>query len=83
MFGEYALYYDSKVVWLICDDIFFIKITPGSTNILWENCETWAPYPWAKLQYVVPEEILENRDEIRTLIISVADQIPTPKKKKK
>ena len=34
MFGEYALYYDEKVVALICDGTIFLKITPGTTKIL-------------------------------------------------
>jgi TfoX/Sxy family transcriptional regulator of competence genes len=29
MFGEYALYCDDKVVGLICDNLFFVKITPA------------------------------------------------------
>jgi len=34
MFGEYALYYDEKVVALICDGTIFLKITPGTTEML-------------------------------------------------
>jgi len=34
MFGEYALYYDEKVVALICDGAIFLKITPSTTKIL-------------------------------------------------
>lgn len=34
MFGEYALYYDERVVCLICDDTVFLKITPNTTTLL-------------------------------------------------
>ncbi len=34
MFGEYALYYDEKVVALICDGTIFLKITTGTKKIL-------------------------------------------------
>ncbi|MDG6219275.1 MAG: TfoX/Sxy family protein, partial [Candidatus Thermoplasmatota archaeon] len=29
MFGEYAIYYDSKIVALICDNQLFVKKTQG------------------------------------------------------
>lgn len=83
MFWEYALYKDGIVVGLICDNIFYIKITSSTTNILWEDCETWAPYPWAKLQYIVPEELLEERNTIKQLIEQCAKELPKKVKKKK
>lgn len=68
MFWEYALYKDGIVVWLICDDTFFIKITPGTIKILWENYQKWIPYTKAKPQFQLDEWIIEDKDEIRNLI---------------
>lgn len=82
MFGEYALYKDAKVVGLICDDTFFLKITTNTTKILWESHSTGFPYPWAKPQYIIEEDILEDREKIQELIEKCAQDI-IPKKKKK
>jgi len=82
MFGEYAYYKDGKVVGLICDDTCYIKITPSSDEILWEDRQKGSPYPWAKPQYILPEEILENRELLQELIIKVAEELPAPKIKK-
>ncbi len=81
MFGEYALYKDGKVVWLICDDTFFLKITPNTTTILWEIHPTGFPYPWAKPQYIIEEDILEDREKTKELIEKCAENIAVPKKK--
>jgi TfoX/Sxy family transcriptional regulator of competence genes len=48
MFGEYALYYDEKVVALLCDNIVYVKQTESSEELLAEN-EQGHPYPGAKL----------------------------------
>lgn len=68
MFWEYALYKDGIVVGLICDDTFFIKMTPGTTKILWENYQKWQPYPKAKFQFELGEDIIEDKDKLRILI---------------
>lgn len=68
MFGEYAMYKDGVVVGLICDDTFFLKITPNTTKILSENYPTWLPYPKAKPQFQIDEWIIEDKDMIQNLI---------------
>lgn len=83
MFGEYALYKSGKVIGLICDDICYIKITESTKKILWENAQTGFPYPWAKPQFIVPEETLENREDLRTLFEKCAQEVPEKKKKPK
>lgn len=80
MFGEYALYYDEKVVALICDGTIFLKITPGTTKIL-EDAATWSAYPWSKDFYILPEEILENHNDLIDLIRTCAQDVPIKKKK--
>ena len=68
MFWEYAIYKDNVVIWLICDDIFFIKITTGTKEILWENYQTWIPYPKAKPQFQLDESIIEDKELLRNII---------------
>lgn len=82
MFGEYALYADSKVVALICDDTLFVKVTPESSS-LEEVCEQGAPYDGAKLHYVVGEEELELVENLPKLLLDVAAGLPAKKAKKK
>jgi TfoX/Sxy family transcriptional regulator of competence genes len=80
MFGEFALYYDDKVVALICDSTVFVKITPASTEILTDN-EKGLAYPGAKDSFILSEEELENREFIRDLLERVAQDVPAKKKK--
>jgi TfoX/Sxy family transcriptional regulator of competence genes len=82
MFGEYALYADGKVVALVCDDLLYVKILPASTA-LEGVCEKDAPYPGAKLHYVVSEDQLMSIEDLPEILLSLAEAIPAPKKKKK
>jgi TfoX/Sxy family transcriptional regulator of competence genes len=80
MFGEFALYYDDKVVALICDSTVFVKVTPASTEILINN-EKGPAYPGAKDSFILSEEELENREFLRDLLGKVAQDVPAKKKK--
>lgn len=44
MFGEYALYFDGKVVALVCDDSLFVKDLPPARALL-PDAPLGAPYP--------------------------------------
>lgn len=80
MFGEYALYHDTKVVGLICDNQLFVKITtPGQTFI--GDCELGTPYPGAKAHLLIDER-LEDRPWLSELIALTAKALPRPKAKK-
>lgn len=81
MFGEYALYADGKVVALVCDDQFFVKILPASEE-LEELCEKGEPYPGAKPHYVVEEEQLSQLEQLPATLFAIADSLPEKKKKK-
>ncbi len=80
MFGEYAMYANSKVVGLICDNTLYIKIMPESLE-LEKVCEKDAPYPGAKMYYVVAEEQLDSLPNLIDILISIASAIPLKKKK--
>lgn len=80
MFGEYALYVDEKVVAFACDNSLFIKPSPAATKLAPELPQR-PPYPGAK-DYPVADELLDDSDEIRRLILATAALMPAPKAKK-
>ena len=48
MFGEYGLYLGTKVVAFICDDLLYIKPTPGALALISDPVMA-PPYPgWAE-----------------------------------
>ncbi len=80
MFGEYALYLDGTVVAFVCDDILFIKPTPGALALL-PDVEKGPAYPGSK-DYLIGSDLLDDPDLcIRALRAVVADA-PPPKPKK-
>lgn len=83
MFGEYALYASGKVVALICDDTLFVKITEAGKDLVGERYKEGFAYPGAKASMEIPEEILEDRDQLTKLIVLTEKHLPTPKPKKK
>lgn len=82
MFGEYALYADGKVVALICDDQLYVKIVPESIE-LEDICEKDAPYPGAKLHYLVEEVQLSQIDNLSDILFDIAKSLPPKKSVKK
>lgn len=81
MFGEYAVYYKHKVVALICDNKFMVKITTAGKDIL-KNYKLDIPYSGAKECFFLDEE-LEDSELLSQLIVSTFDELPEPKLKKK
>lgn len=79
MFGEYALYLDGKVVALVCDDLLFLKPTPGARAAL-PDCPTASPYPGAKLHLLVTEA-LDDPEGVRVALASIPAELPAPKPK--
>lgn len=80
MFWEYAIYWDKKVVALVCDNQLFIKPTNWGRDFIWNVTEAPA-YPWAKMSYLIEDQI-EDRDWISELIRITATELPEPKPKK-
>ena len=81
MFGEYAVYYKDKVVAMICDNQFLVKITEAGKKYI-GNYKTGLPYPGAKECFLIDEK-LEDSDFCEELIRITYPEIPMPKKKKK
>lgn len=83
MFGEYALYWDGKVVALVCDDTFFLKITEPGKKALGRRYVEGFPYPGAKPYALVDESFIEDWQKLCALVRLTADALPTPKPKKR
>ena len=81
MFGEYALYFDSKVVALICDNQLYIKPTEVGRGFIKDLTEA-PPYPGAK-DYFLVQEHLDDRDWLQELLVITAQELPVPKPRKK
>lgn len=87
MFGEYAFYFDKKVMGLICDETLFLKITENSKKIISEyekenslKVKIGHAYKGAKESFVIGEEILENRKLLEKLIFGIWEDVPLKKK---
>lgn len=80
MFGEYAIYCDSKVVALVCNDRLFIKPTEAGRVFIGDVVEAPA-YPGAKPSFLI-ETAFEDRDWIGELVKITARELPIPKKKR-
>jgi len=79
MFGEYAFYYDGKVVALVCDDRLFFRPTAAGRAWIGTVVEG-APYPGAKLHLLI-EEQLDDRPWLAELVQVTARELPVPKAK--
>lgn len=80
MFGEYALYVDAKVVAFACDNSLFLKPSAASATLA-PDLPQRPPYPGAK-DYPVADELLDDSDRIRQLILATAALMPMPKPRK-
>jgi DNA transformation protein and related proteins len=80
MFGEYAIYYDEKVVALVCDNQLFIKPTVGGRSMIGSIVEA-PPYPGAKPHFLIGEQ-LDDQHWMSSLIQLTASELPAPKPKK-
>ena len=80
LFGEYAFYVDDKVVAFGCDNSLFLKPTAAATRLV-PHAPMRPPYPEAK-DYPVIDELLDDGDALRIVLLATADELPAPKVKK-
>lgn len=80
MFGEYALYVDGKVVAFACDNSLFVKPSEAVARLA-ADLPRRPPYPGTK-DYPVADELLDDSDRIRELILETAALMPDPKPRK-
>jgi len=85
MFGEYAIYYQDKVVALVCDEELFVKITEPGSKFAGQRGEAKSPFPGAKKWMHISADYLEDTDFASELMRITADALPAvqlkPKKK--
>lgn len=79
MFGEYAVYLEAKVVALICEDILYVKPTPGALAVI-SHPEMAPPYPGAK-DHIRLLTALDEPDLAIAALRAVAADLPAPKPK--
>ncbi|HVH34824.1 MAG TPA: TfoX/Sxy family protein [Tahibacter sp.] len=79
MFGEYAVYLDGKVVAFACDNSLFIKPSAETARLTAELPQR-PPYPGAK-DYPVADQLLDEPDELRALLLATERAMPAPKAK--
>lgn len=81
MFGEFGLYFDTKLFGLVCDNKLFIKQTEAGRTFIKEVVEA-PPYPGAKPCFLIDEK-LDDRDWLRELVKITVNELPEPKLKKR
>lgn len=80
MFGEFGLYFDTKLFGLICDNKLFIKPTQSGRIFIKEVSEV-SPYLGAKPSFLIDEK-LDDREWLRELVKITVAELPEPKLKK-
>ena len=80
MFGEYGMYLDDKVIGFVCDNSLFIK-PAEATAPLTRDLPLRPPYPGAK-GYPVADELLDNTDTLKALLLATERALPAAKPKK-
>jgi len=81
MFGEYALYCDTKVVAFVCDDQLFIKPTEAARKYI-KNVVEKPAYPGSKMYFWISGDFWDDSEWLTGLIKASAAELPLPKKKK-
>jgi TfoX/Sxy family transcriptional regulator of competence genes len=81
MFGEFGLFYEGKMVGLICDNQLYVKPTVAGRTFL-GDCPEGQPYPNAKLHFLIPGERWDDSERLKRLIQLTAADLPPPTKKK-
>ncbi|MDD4087271.1 MAG: TfoX/Sxy family protein [Bacteroidales bacterium] len=79
MFGEYAVYYKSKLIGLVCDNQLYIKPTKAGASFI-GNVQEAPPYPGAKNSFLITDQ-LDNKQWLQKLVMISWEQLPEPKKK--
>ncbi|MGV8986190.1 MAG: TfoX/Sxy family protein [Cypionkella sp.] len=79
MFGEYAIFLDGKMVALICDDLLYVRPTPGALALIAAPVMA-PPYPGAK-DHICIEAALDEPDLVVAALRAAAVDLPSPKPK--
>ena len=80
MFGEYGIYVDDRFVAMACDNSLFLKPTTAVSRGAPE-LPLRPPYPGAR-EHPVADELLDEPERLRALLIASAAELPAPKPKR-
>lgn len=80
MFGGCAIYFDNKVVALVCNNKLYVKPTEGGRKFIKNVCEE-SPYPGAKPHFLIDDKI-DDKEWLCQLIRITADELLQNKKNK-
>jgi TfoX/Sxy family transcriptional regulator of competence genes len=80
MFGGYAIYCDTKVVALVCDNELFVEPTQSGRKFIGEVTEA-PPYRGARPHFRIQDGI-DDKQWLSELIRLTAAELPAPKRKK-
>lgn len=79
MFGEYGIYYNNKLIGVICENHLYIKTTEKGRNCLTNIIEE-PPYSGAKPHFRIDD--LKNKSLLADLLKATWEELPEPKPKK-
>lgn len=82
MFGEYALYFNTKIVGLVCDDQLYLKPTKAGQKLIGKTIEA-PPYKGAKPHFLIEADSWENEEWMVKLLRATEQELPQPKPKPK
>ncbi len=80
MMGEYILYYRGKIFGGIYDDRFLVKPIEAARRLM-PDASLEIPYKGGREMLLVDQ--VEDREFLKTLVESMYDELPFPKKKRK
>jgi TfoX/Sxy family transcriptional regulator of competence genes len=80
MFGEAAVYFQDKVVGLVCDNQLFLKATEAGRARIGVPIEA-PPFPGASNWFLMAD--LDDPEFLADLVRATADALPDPKLKAK
>jgi TfoX/Sxy family transcriptional regulator of competence genes len=80
LFGEYGVYLGGKVIAFACDNSLFVKTTPATAEIT-RSLPQRPPYPGTS-PYPVADELLDDTDALKSLLVKTAEDLPAPRIKR-
>lgn len=79
MFGEYAIYFNHKVIGFVCDDQLFIKPTEEGKAFL-TDCIEECPYPGSKPYLLITGDLWDDHEWLSELFKITESSLPATKK---
>jgi TfoX/Sxy family transcriptional regulator of competence genes len=79
MFGEYMIYINAKPIFLVCDDVAYVRKHDCIAELL-ATAECGFPYDGSREHFILD---VDDRDILITIATELEKIIPVPKKKVK